>query len=230
MERAKGVILPMFLFLSFQVPALPKLLGSEGSRLPSEDSLIFSGAALEAQAQYCEAMEDSFQRHLDALNAVYEQVILENAELRKQLGKAPQEDPLRQLSQTGSMPPLPALPPIATISTLNLQHDAVNVVQLPGALESEKLSPRFRERANEKEADKDHEDLNGCHSNMIPSLSESLPSPAPPSSNPPPMTDSKSVRSKPSQRRSSFLRNSLKTSDSEEESEDDVTLLHTWHT
>ena len=165
------------------------------------------------------AMEDSFQRHLEALNAVYEQVILENAQLRKQLGQAPEFGDLRQLTQSGSMPPLP---PMATVSTLNLQE---STVQLPGALcDSEKLSPQILEGdpiepPGDGAKGDTNEDSASCNGDNAPSLPET---PRPPASSPPKMTDHmKSLKSRAS-RRSSFLRNSLRTNDSDEETEDDV--------
>ncbi|CAE7909947.1 CACNA1F, partial [Symbiodinium necroappetens] len=168
------------------------------------------------------AMEDSFQRHLEALNAVYEQVILENAQLRKQLGQAPEFGDLRQLTQSGSMPPLP---PMATVSTLNLQE---STVQLPGALcDSEKLSPQILEGdpiepPGDGAKGDTNEDSASCNGDNAPSLPET---PRPPASSPPKMTDHmKSLKSRAS-RRSSFLRNSLRTNDSDEETEDDATFL-----
>ena len=165
-------------------------------------------------------MEDSFQRHLEALNAVYEQVISENAELRKQLG-----NPLLNLSQSGSGPPLPPVATLATVSTLNLQQE--NSPQLPGALiESENLQPNLFDGTAAKAFEKEGEELedihNGVESHPITSLPES---PSPPECSPPPLTDSKSNHAKPSQRRSSFIRQSLMTVNSGEETEDDATFL-----
>jgi len=150
---------------------------------------------------------------------------LENAQLRKQLVQAPPAaefgDPLRQLTQSGSMPPLP---PMATVSTLNLQE---STVQLPGALcDSENLSRQVLEGdPNDPPGDgakgDANEDSASCNGDNAPSLPET---PRPPASSPPKMTDMRSLKSRAS-RLSSFLRNSFRTNDSDEETEDDATFL-----
>ena len=120
------------------------------------------------------------------------------------------------------------MPPVATVSTLNLHQEAKDelpgAVQLPGALfESEKPGQNPSEsEALPKWADEVDETIRNAGG--LPELPSE--SPAPPDCAPPAMTESRSTKqAKPSQRRSSFLRNSLMSIDSGEETEDDASFL-----